>query len=127
MPVFASGERIAFSITSTLDTPVFVNLFDFDAQGSVSAFTKGNANMLAPNTTFEIGKADGRKIALTRDSDDAVESFKLFASISAVDLSYLTRLDPLARATEKPEPVSAEDWTAVTRQVLLRRASLPGT
>ncbi len=127
MPVFASGERIAFSITSTLDTPVFVNLFDFDAQGSVSAFTKGNANMLAPNRTFEIGKADGRKIALTRDGDDAVESFKLFASISAVDLSYLTRLDPLARATENPEPISAEDWTAVTRQVLLRRASLPGT
>lgn len=122
MPVYTSGDRIAFSITSTVDTPLFVNLFDVDAQHTVTAFTKGDANRLVGNGTFEIGKADGRKISMPHDGPDAIEYFKLFASVSEVRLQYLTQLDPLARAPAELKAISADDWTAVTRQIMLRKA-----
>ena len=126
MPIYDSGDRIAFSITSTVDTPLFVNLFDVDAHDAVTAFTKGDANRLAGRGTFEIGKADGRKIAMTQDGADATEHFKLFASVSEVHLQYLTQLDPRARAPEELKAISAEDWTAVTRQIMLRAKPASG-
>ena len=126
MPVYNSGDRIAFSITSTVDTPLFVNLFDVDAHNTVTAFTKGDANRLAGKGTFEIGKADGRKIAMTQDGADAIERFKLFASVSEVHLQYLTQLDPRARAPEELRSISAEDWTSVTRQIMLRGTPASG-
>ncbi len=127
MPVYTAGDRIAFSITSTVDTPLFVNLFDVDAQHTVTAFTKGDANRLVGKGTFEIGKADGRKIRMPHDGPDAIEHFKLFASVSEVRLQYLTQLDPLARAPDELKAISAEDWTAVTRQITLRKAPAAGS
>jgi Caspase domain len=121
MPVFESGERIAFRISSTLDEPVFVNLFDFDPAGSVGALTKGTANKLARAKVFEIG-TDTRKIALKWESETpGVESFKVFASVREIDLSYLTRLDEPSRATEEIAPLDVDDWSTHTRQVHLRR------
>jgi hypothetical protein len=126
MPIYESGERIGFSITSTVDTPLFVNLFDVDAHNAVTAFTKGDANRLVGKGTFEIGKADGRKIAMMQDGPDAIERFKLFASVSEVHLQYLTQLDPRGRAPEELKVISADDWTAVTREILLRQAPTTG-
>jgi Caspase domain len=121
MPVFESGERIAFRITSTLDEPVFVNLYDFDPAGAIGALTKGTGNKLARGKIFEIG-TDTRKIALQWDAESpGVESFKLFASVREVDLSYLTRLDEPARAAEEIAPLDVDDWSTLTRQVQVRR------
>lgn len=120
MPVFDSRERIAFRITNTTDTPVYVNLFDFDPAGSVDALTKGSANLLAAKSPLELGVADGRKLAMSWDGDDAVTSFKLFASVQPVDLSYLTMLEQPAVATRGAR-ISDDDWTTVTKPMLLRR------
>jgi hypothetical protein len=121
MPVFESGERIAFRISSTLDEPVFVNLFDFDPAGAVGALTKGTANKLAREKVFEIG-TDTRKIALKWESESpGVESFKVFASVREVDLSFLTHLDEPARATEEIAPLDVDDWSTHARQVQLKR------
>lgn len=120
MPVFDSGDRIAFRITSTLDEPVFVNLFDFDPSGSVSAKTKGWANQLRPKGVFEIG-TDTRKISMKWDADDAVESFKLFASVSQVDLSWLLHLDQPSRGAEDAASLAAGDWCTQVKPIRIRR------
>lgn len=122
LPVFTSGERIAFRIRSDVDQPLYVNLFDFDPTGVVSALTKGNANRLAPREPFEIGNRDGRTLRMQWDADDAVQSFKLYASVRDVNLTYLTELNLPVRAVEELPPISVDDWTTVTRRVLLRRA-----
>jgi len=120
MPVFDSKERIAFRITNTTETPVYVNLFSFDPRGSVDALTRGSANLLIAESRLELGVADGRKLALAWDGDDAVTSFKLFASVKPVGLSYLTRLEQPAVAT-RGSRITDDDWTAVTKQIMLRR------
>ncbi|HYW50391.1 MAG TPA: hypothetical protein VE861_07290, partial [Gemmatimonadaceae bacterium] len=125
MPVFTSGDRIAYRIRSDVDQPLFINLFDFDAAGVVTALTRGNANRLAPREPFEIGNRDGRKLRLVWNEDDAVQSFKLFASVREVNLTYLTELHLPMRSVEELPPISVDDWTTVTRTILLRRATTP--
>ena len=120
MPVFDSGDRIAFRITSTLDEPVFVNLFDFDPRGSVQAKTRGWANRLAAKDTLEIG-TDNRKIAMKWDGEDAVESFKLFASVSQVELKFLLELDQPTRDTDTLAPLNAGDWCTQVKKIRIRR------
>ena len=121
VPVFASGERIAFRITSTVDTPLFITLFEFDPLGVVSRWTTGNANRLAPKATFEIGDKDGRELLLQWDGDEAITSFKLFASVRAPNLEFLDDLG--SRAVEERPPISTEDWTTVTARVQLQRST----
>jgi len=125
MPIFETGDRVAFRISSTADIPLYVNLFEFDTDGGIAARTKGNANQLAPRGSFEIGVQDKRKFVMKHDGDDALTHYKLFASVSEVDLSYLTRIDPLARGGAPPvtatTAISDEDWTTVTRTALVRR------
>ncbi len=120
MPVFDSGDRIAFRITNTLDEAVFVNLFDFDPTGTVSAKTKGWANQLKAKGVFEIG-TDTRKISMRWDADDAVESFKLFASVAQVDLSWLLQLDQPARGTEEVSSLAVDDWSSQVKPIRIRR------
>ena len=123
MPVFDSTERIAFRITNTTDVPVYVNLFDFDPRGSVGALTKGSANLLIGNSNVEIGVADLRKLRVVWDGDDAVTSYKLFASVKPVDLTYLTQLEQQA-VTTRGGQITDDDWTTVTTQVMLRRKAM---
>lgn len=120
MPVFDSGDRIAFRITSALDEPVFVNLFDFDPSGTVSTKTKGWANQLKPNGVFEIG-TDTRKISMRWDADDAVETFKVFASVRQLDMSWLLQLEQPARGAEDIESLNVDDWCAAVAPIRIRR------
>ena len=119
MPIFDSGERIGFRITNTLDESVFVNLFDFDPRGKIGQIGKGRANELAAKATLEMGVE--KRIALKWDGDDAVESFKLFASVSQADFSWLTRLDEAARSAEEVASLSVDDWCSVVRPIRIRR------
>ncbi len=119
MPAFDSGERIAFRITNSLDESVFVNLFAFDPRGKVGQIGKGRANEVTAKGTFEHGIE--KRVAMKWDGDDAVETFKLFASVSQVDLSWLTRLEQAARSAEEIPPLSTEDWCSVTRPIRIRR------
>lgn len=119
MPIYESGERIAFQITSTLDESVFVNLFDFDPRGSVGALTKGWANELAAKGVFRIG-ADTRKISMKADAVEVTESFKLFASVKQVTLGFLLDLDAAARGTEEVAALNAEDWCTDVKTIRVR-------
>ncbi len=116
---FDSGERIAFRITNTLDESVFVNLFDFDPRGRVSQLGKGRANELTAKGTFELGIE--KRVAMKWDGDDAVESFKLFASVSQVDLSWLMRLGETARSADEIPALATEDWCSVVKAIRIRR------
>jgi metacaspase-1 len=123
LPIVTSGTRVGFRITNTLSEPVFVNLFDFAPSGSVGALTKGNANRIAAGAVFEIGADDTRKIALRWDGDDATESFKLFATVAEVDLSYLTQLDKPSRDTAEIPSLNANDWCTAVQHVTVTRAT----
>jgi len=121
VPVFTSGDRIAFRITSRVTIPLFITLVEFDPLGVVSRWTTGNANQLAPKTPFEIGNRDGRELLIQWDADEAITSFKLFASVRAPDLRFLDDLN--SRALVERPPISAEDWTTVTVRVQLQRGA----
>ncbi len=121
MPVFVSGDRIAFRITNTLDAPVFVNLFDFSPSGNVQAKTRGWANMLAAKGTLDIG-TDTRKIAMKWDGDDATEHFKLFASVSQVELQWILDLDEASRDTDPVAALNAGDWCTQVKSIRVRGA-----
>ena len=120
MPVFDSGDRIAFRIISTLDEPVFVNLFDFDPSGTVSTKTKGWANQLQAKGVFEIG-TDTRKISMRWEADDAVETFKAFASVMQLDMSWLLQLEQPARGAEDVESLNVDDWFTAVAPIRIRR------
>ena len=120
LPVFDSGDPIAFRITSTLEEAVFVTVADVDPLGAIGFLTTGSGNILAAGKTFEIG-TQGRLKRLRWDGPDAVESFKLFASRRPVDFSFLQRGDVGARAVEDVAPLSDDDWSSELCQIVVRR------
>ncbi|MCC7054404.1 MAG: caspase family protein [Gemmatimonadaceae bacterium] len=121
MPVLETGDNFTLRITSTLQDAVFVNLFAFNPEGGIDALTPGAANQLAAGGTWDLSEALGGGFDVTWTGDDAVQSFKLFASKEQVDLSGLTRLDHPTRGEAFTGHVSATDWTTVTLTTTLRR------
>jgi hypothetical protein len=120
MPIYDSGDRIAFRITSTIDAPVFVNLFDFSPSGRVTTKTRGWANMLEPEGVLEIG-TDARQIGMKWDGDDATEHFKLIATASQVELAWLLALDEPARSADPVAALKAGDWCTDLKSIVVRR------
>jgi len=126
IPVYDAGDLVGFRVTSTLDQPVFVTLLDFDPSTEVSLLTResGGSVEVAARGVFELGTGRTR-IRLQRDGDDAIEAFKVIATVQQADFTALTRLDEAARATEELPPLSADDWTThVCRALVRRRASV---
>ena len=122
MPVFISGDRIAFRITNALDAPVFVNLFDFSPSGNVQAKTRGWANMLAGKATLDIG-TDTRRIAMKWEGDEAIEHFKLFASVSQVELQWVLDAGQASRDSDTVAALNTGDWCTHVKSIRIRRAA----
>ncbi len=118
-PSFDSGERIALRITNASSMPVFANLFYFSPRGTISQLSKGNANLVPPGGSLDIGTADRGKLTLRWNGESAVASFKLFASTTQVDLGYLERLGEAARESAGMPLATSDDWTTVTAAVTL--------
>lgn len=127
LPVIDSGDLLEFRITSSLEEPVFVTLLDFEPSGAVSPLIKGNAIKLDPSVPFDASKAGkGRGYRMAWDGEDAIESFKLFATVQQVDFSFLLRAGEATRAAEEAEGLSKDDWTSVVQSIVIRRkADLP--
>lgn len=124
MPALTTGEVFAVRVTNNSPTPVWANLFYINPVGEIDAVTTGSANQIAVNSPWEIGTEPKRGLKLQWDDDNTVWSFKLFASVQPVDLSYLTRLGEASRSTEGTVgAISSDDWTAVTTQITLLRST----
>ena len=118
-PTFDSGERVALRITNRSAVPVFATLFYFSPRGTVTQLSQGNANLVPPGGSFDIGTADRGKLTLRWDGESATASFKLFASTTQVDLGYLERVGQAARESEGLTLSTADDWTTDTESVTL--------
>lgn len=127
LPIVDSGDLLEFRITSSLEEPVFVSLLDFEPSGAVSPLIKGNAIKLDPGVPFDASKAGkGRGYRMKWEGEDAIESFKLFATVQQVDFSFLYRSGEATRAAEEAEGLSKEDWASVVQSIVIRRkAELP--
>ena len=122
LPVVDSGDVLEFRITSALEEPVYVSLLDFEPNGAVSPLIKGNPIKLEPGIAFDASKAGkGRGFRMAWDGDDAVESFKLFATVQPVDFSFLLRAGEATRGATEEEPLSQDDWTSVVQSIVIRR------
>lgn len=118
-PSFDSGERVALRITNRSTLPVFANLFYFSPRGTITQLSQGNANLVPPGGSFDIGTVDRGKLTLRWTGQPATASFKLFASTSQVDMSYLERLGETSRESEGLTLSATDDWTTVTAAITL--------
>ena len=146
---YASEERIAFEIRHTHTQPLFVSLLDFGVTRSISLlypFERSSYEIL-PDTPVRIGFEDDDAIELyipdSHPEDEGVETFKLFATTTETDFSWLSQEGtrnagrsgdsllsflfetayegPATREVRRRKPEPKDDWTTVQQAFVMTR------
>lgn len=148
------GDSVAFEIVNRETRPVFISVLDFGLSGRIALlYPPGKSSeLLAAGQTLRIG-CDRRRIRLGLpngfQSDAGNETFKLMLTLDESDFSWLQQggtraVDPsrsplrtlfraaLGAATSRdalldagPSDAGTDDWAALNRTFVLRRAPQP--
>ena len=109
---FRENDYVGFTITNGHAQPVFVTLLDFAASASIRQLhpPRGAREMVAPNTTFEIGTDPRKRRTRLRRETHAItdiETFKLIVTQNDGDFWCVTQAGVRAATSWKPEATAA--------------------